>query len=105
MLRNCLEEDMCLYHPNAGEKESLSGQRLFQGHSWRTAEKDWVSGTENLHKIIKQHLHHHIVWEGFKEKNQAKCFHQKPIYSIFTCQTQLELQMGLASMVKCNKKI
>ncbi len=23
-------------------------------------------------KINKQHLHHHVVWEGFKKKNQEK---------------------------------
>ncbi len=28
MLKICLEEDVCLYRPNAREEESLSSQRL-----------------------------------------------------------------------------
>ncbi len=45
----------------------------------------------------------HVVWEGFKKKiKKRKCFHQKTNSSIFSYQTQLELQMGLASMVRCN---
>ncbi len=31
-----------------GEKESLSGQRLFKDHIWRITEKGWTSGPENL---------------------------------------------------------
>ncbi len=46
----------------------------------------------------------HVVWEGFKKERKKikkrKCFHQKTISSIFSCQTRLELQMGLASMVR-----
>ncbi len=47
----------------------------------------------------------HVVWEGFKTKKKKnikkrKCFHQKTISSIFSYQTRLELEMGLASMVR-----
>ncbi len=60
-------------------------------------------GQKTFKKIIKQHLHNHVVWEGFKKKiKKIKCFHQKTISSIFSCQTRLELQMGLVSMVRCN---
>ncbi len=36
---------------------------------------------------------------------QIHLAHPKTISIIFSCQTRLELQMGLASMVRCNKKI
>ncbi len=39
----------------------------------------------------------HVVWEGFKKILLA---HPKTISSIFSYQTRLELQMGLASMVR-----
>ncbi len=55
-----------------GEEESLSGQRLFKDHSWRIAEKGWVSGLENLKKIIKQHLHHHMLLGGIQEKKKSR---------------------------------
>ncbi len=56
-----------------GEEESLSGQRLFKDHSWRIAEKGWVSGSENLKKNSKQHLHHHMLFGRVsRKKNQEK---------------------------------
>ncbi len=52
----------------------------------------------------------HVVWEGFKKERQKKkkkknikkikCFHQKTNSSIFSYQTQLELQIALASIVR-----
>ncbi len=55
-------------------------------------------GQKTFKKIIKHHLHHcYIVWEGFKKR---KCSHPKTNSSIFSCQTRLELQMALASMVR-----
>ncbi len=48
----------------------------------------------------------HVVREGFKKKiKKRKCFHQKTISSIFSCQTRLELQMGLVSTSDVTKKI
>ncbi len=40
-----------------------------------------------------------------KKIKKRKCSHQKIISSIFSCQTWLNLQMGLASMVRCNYKM
>ncbi len=54
-----------------GEKESLSGQRLFKDHSWRIAEKSWVSGSENLLKKIQFYITTSCLG-GFQEKNQEK---------------------------------
>ncbi len=35
-------------------------------------------GQKTFKKIIKQHLHNHVVWEGFKKKiKKIKCFHRK----------------------------
>ncbi len=44
----------------------------------------------------------HVVWEGFKKNYRSS---SKKNSSKFSCQTQLELQMGLASMVRWNKKM
>ncbi len=40
----------------------------------------------------------HVVWEGFKKKNLLA--HTKTNSRIFSYQTRLEVQMGLASMVR-----
>ncbi len=56
-----------------GEKESLSGQRLFKDHSWRIAENSWVSGSENQKKKNCQTAptSPHVVWEGFKKNSPS----------------------------------
>ncbi len=48
--------------------------------------------------IVKQHLHHHMLFGRVSRK--ILLTHPKTISSIFSCQTRLELQMGLASMVR-----
>ncbi len=64
-----------------------------------------------LHKIVesrgqktfkKQHLHHHMLFGRVSRKKIPD--HLKTNSSIFSCQTRLGLQMGLASMVRWNKK-
>ncbi len=57
-------------------------------------------GQKTLKEIVKQHPH--VVWEGFKKKSPSSS--KKINSSIFSHQTRLELQMGLASMVRWNKK-
>ncbi len=48
MFQIYLEEDVCLYRPNApNEKERRSGQRLSEDHSWRTAENSCLSKPES----------------------------------------------------------
>ncbi len=86
-----------------GEEESLSGQRLSKDHSWRIAENSWVSGSENLKKMVKRHLHQHMLFGRVSRK--ILLTHPKTISSIFSYQTRLELQMGLASMVRLNNKM
>ncbi len=95
MLPICLEEDVCLYHPNAwrgGEFEWL------KDHSWRIAENSWVSGSENLKKkTVKQSLHHQMLFGRVSRK--IILARPKTISGIFSYQTRLDLQMGLASKV------
>ncbi len=55
-------------------------------------------GQKTLKKIIKQPLHHHMLF-GRVSRN-ILLTHPKTISSIFSYQTRLELQMGLASMVR-----
>ncbi len=84
-----------------GEKESLSGQRLSKDHSWRIAENSWVSGSENLKKMVLKKMH--MLFGRVSRK--ILLTHPKTISSIFSYQTRLELQMGLASMVRLNNKM
>ncbi len=57
---------------------------------------------KTLKKIVKQHLHHHMLFGRVSRK--IILTHPKTDSSIFSYQTRLELQMGLASMVRWNKK-
>ncbi len=84
MLWICLEEDVCLYRPNAGELQKIVESR----------------GQKTLKKIVKQHLHHRMLFGRVLRK--ILLTHPKTISSIFSYQTRLELQMGLASMVRWN---
>ncbi len=54
-------------------------------------------GQKTLKQIVKQHLHHHMFGRVSRKIIIA---HPKTISSIFSYQTRLELQMGLASMVR-----
>ncbi len=58
-------------------------------------------GSENLFcltKIVKQHLHHHMLFGSVSR--EIILAHPKTNSSIFSYQTRLELQMGLASIVR-----
>ncbi len=59
-------------------------------------------GQKTFLKMINQRLHHHMLFGrvSIKKIKKRKCFHQKTTSSIFSCQTRLKLQMGLASMVR-----
>ncbi len=57
---------------------------------------------KTLKQIVKQHLHHHMFFRRVSRK--IILAHPKTNSSIFSCQTRLELQMGLASMARWNKK-
>ncbi len=51
-------------------------------------------------KMVKQHLHHHMLFGRVSRK--ILLAHPKTNSSIFSYQTRLELQMGLASMARGN---
>jgi predicted permease len=55
-------------------------------------------GQKTLKKIVKQPLHHHMLFGRISRK--ILLTHPKTISSIFSYQTGLALQMGLASMVR-----
>ncbi len=55
-------------------------------------------GQKTLIKMVKQHIHHHMLFGRFSKK--IILAHPKTNSSIFSYQTRLELQMGLASMVR-----
>ncbi len=55
-------------------------------------------GQKTLKRIVKQHLHHHMLFGRISRKTLL--IHPKTNSSIFSYQTQLELQIGLASMVR-----
>ncbi len=59
------------------------------------------SGSENLKIIVKQHLHHQMMFGRVSRKIILALPKQS---SIFSYQTRLELQTGLASLVRWNKK-
>ncbi len=95
MLLNCLEEDLRLYRPNARWGGEFEWLKTLQGPQLRIAENSWVS--ENLKKNNQTaSTSPHVVWEGFNKNKE------KTNSSILSYQTRLELQMGLASMVRWN---
>ncbi len=55
-------------------------------------------GQKALKQIVKQTLHHHMLFGRVSRK--IILAHPKTNSSIFSYQTRLELQMGLASMVR-----
>ncbi len=55
-------------------------------------------GQKTLKKIVKQHLHHHMLFGRVSRKMILA--HPKTNSGIFSYQTRLELQMGLASIVR-----
>ncbi len=68
------------------------------GKDWRIAENSWVSGSEILKINCQTALTSpNDVWEGFKKNDPS---YSKNNSSIFSYQTRLELQTGLASMVR-----
>ncbi len=55
-------------------------------------------GQKTFKIIVKQPLHHHMLFG--RDSRKILLAHPKTNSSIFSCQTRLELQMALASMVR-----
>ncbi len=70
MLRICLEEDVCLYRPNARWGGEFEWLKTLQGSQLRIAEYSWVSGVRrNIRKNCpKQSLHHHMLFGRVSRK-------------------------------------
>ncbi len=68
--------------------------RITAGELQRLVES-WV---RNLKKKIKHPLHHHMLFGRVSRK--IVLTHPKTNSSKFSCQTRLELQMALASIVR-----
>ncbi len=102
MLRNCLEEDVCLYRPNARWGGVFEWPKPLQGPQLENCRNQLSLGSERQKKKVKQPLHQHMLFR--KVSRKIILTHPKTNSCIFSCQTQLELQMGLASMVRWNKK-
>ncbi len=64
-------------------------------HSWRISENS-LRVRKSFLKMVKQHLHRHMLFGRVSRK--IILAHPKINFSIFSYQTRLELQMGLASM-------
>ncbi len=60
-----------------------------------------IMGSENLFRNVSNSTNINKFFEEEKKMVSPK----KTISSIFSCQTQLKGQKGLASMVRCNKKL
>ncbi len=67
-----------------GEEENLSGQRLFNDHSWRIVEKGWVSGSENLKKKKKSNSTYITTCclGGLQQNWSSLIQKQTPAYSV-----------------------
>ncbi len=103
MLRNCLEEDVCLYRPNAWLEGEFEWLKTLLGPQLENCRKLLSLGVRKpLKKKFKQPLHHHMLFGRVSRK--IILAHPKTNSSIFSYQTRLEIQMGLASTVKLNKK-
>ncbi len=71
--------------------------RVSKDHSWRIAENSWVSGSENL-KIVKQHLHHLMLfWEGFKKNDPSSSKNKWSQMKLKTSFLQQTLKMCLVN--------
>ncbi len=77
MLLNCLEEVLRLYRPNARWGGEFEWPKTLQGPQLRIAENSWDS--ENLKRIVKQPLHHHMLFGRISRKTKKK---QTPAYSV-----------------------
>ncbi len=78
-----------------GDEES------FKDHSWRIADNSWVSESEKMSSKLSNCSYITTCFFGGGSRT-ILLTHPKTVSSIFSYQTQLELQMGLASMVRWN---
>ncbi len=102
MLRNCLEEDVCLYRPNARWEGEFEWLKTFQGPQLENSRRYLSLGVRKPYKNCQtEPTSPHVIWEVSRKIILA---HPKTNSSIFSYQTWLELQMGLASMVRWNEK-
>ncbi len=79
-------EDMCLYRPNARWEGAFEWPKTLQGPQLENCRERLSFGVRKLlKKIVKQHLHHHMLW-------WILLAHPKTISSIFSYQTRLNFK-------------
>ncbi len=88
---------MCLYRPNSRREGEFEWLNTLQGSQLES------QGQKTFKKKFKLHLYHHMLFERVSRK--IILAHPKTNSSIFSYQTRMELQTGLASMVRWNKEI
>ncbi len=93
---------MCLYRPNARWEWEFEWLKTFQGPQLENSRKYLSLGVRKPYKNCQtEPTSPHVIWEVSRKIILA---HPKTNSSIFSYQTWLELQMGLASMVRWNEK-
>ncbi len=96
-----------LFHRNINRRENKVQIPLFIHHNeknqriyfWCAAKDNWASQISEV-ALRKDVVQHHMLFGRVSRK--IILTHPKTIPSIFSYQTWLELQMGLASMVRWN---
>ncbi len=95
----------CLYRPNAQWEGEFEWPKTLQGSQLENCRKRLRFGVRKpLKKLSNSTYITTCCLRGLQEIKSRKenAFTKKTIFSMFSCQTWLELQMGLASMVRCN---
>ncbi len=88
-----------LYRPNAWWGGEFEWPKTLKDHSWRIAEKLSLGVRKPKNNCQTAPTSPHVVWEGFKKNSPSS---SKNNLQHIQLSDTMELQMGLASMVRWN---